>query len=50
MFYTNTNSNNIDFFLYLADSNLILYPTQSSLISDKFAILFDFNLPVMQIN
>ena len=41
---------NIDFFLYLADSNLILYPSQSSLISDYFAILFDFNLPVIQIN
>ena len=50
VFNTNTNSNNIDFFLYLADSNLISYPTQSSLISDHFAILFDFNLPVIQIN
>ena len=48
-FNTNTNSNNI-FFLYLAYSNLISYPTQSSLISDHFAILFDFNLPVIQIN
>ena len=37
-------------FLYLADSNLISYPTQSSLISDHFAILFDLNLPVIQIN
>ena len=42
-------SNNSDFFLYVADSNLILYPTQSSLISDHFAI-FDFNFPVIQIN
>ena len=49
-FNTNTNSNNIDFFLYLVDSNLILYPTQSSLIYDHFSILFDFNLPVIQIN
>ena len=38
------------FVVYLADSNLISYPTQSSLISDHFAILFDFNLTVIQIN
>ena len=38
------------FFKYLADSKLISYPTQSSLISDHFAILFDLNLPVIQIN
>ena len=37
-------------FLYLADSKLISYPTQSSLISYNFAILFDLNLPVIQIN
>ena len=37
-------------FLYLADSKLISYPTQSSLISDQFAILFDLNLPVIHIN
>ena len=37
-------------FLYLADSKLISYPTQSSLISDHFAILFDLNLSVIQIN
>ena len=43
-------SNNIDFFLYLTDSKLISYPTQSYLISDDFAILFDLNLPVIQIN
>ena len=49
-FNTNTNSYNIDFFEYLANSNLISYPTQSSIISDHFAILFDFNLPVIQIN
>ena len=36
-------------FLCLAYSNLISYPTQSSLISDHIAILFDFNLPVIQI-
>ena len=49
VFTTNTKSNNIDF-LYLADSKLMSYPTQSSLISDHFAILFDLNLPVIQIN
>ena len=49
-FTTNTNSNTIDFLLYLADSKLISYPTQSYLISDHFAILFDLNLPVIQIN
>ena len=38
------------FFLYLADSKLISYPTQISLISDQFAILFDLNLPVITIN
>ena len=38
------------FFLYLADFNLISYYTQSSLISDHFAILFNLNLPVTQIN
>ena len=37
-------------FLYLADSKLISYPTQNSLISDHFAILFYLNLPVIQIN
>ena len=37
-------------FLYLADFKLISYPTQSFLISDHFAILFDLNLPVIQIN
>ena len=37
-------------FLYLADSKLISYSTQSSLISDHFSILFDLNLPVIQIN
>ena len=37
-------------FLYLADSKLISYPTQSSLISDHIAILFYLNLPVIQIN
>ena len=37
-------------FLYLADSKLIAYSTQSSLISDHFAILFDLNLQVIQIN
>ena len=47
-FTTNTNSNNIDF--YLADSKLISYPTQSSLISDHFTILFDLKLLVIQIN
>ena len=36
--------------LYLADSKLFSYPTQSFLISDHFAILFDLNLPVIQIN
>ena len=36
--------------LYLADSKLISYPTQSSLISDHFAILFYLNLQVIQIN
>ena len=40
----------LTFFLYLADSKLISYPTQSSLISDHFAILFYLNLPVIQIN
>ena len=40
----------MEFFLYLADSKLISYPTQSSLISDHFAILFYLNLPVIQIN
>ena len=49
-FPTNTNGNTIDLVLTLADSNLISYPTQSSLISDHFAILFDLNLPVSQIN
>ena len=53
-FTTNTivyyNSNTIDFFLYLADSKLISYLTQSSLISDHFAILFYLNLPMIQIN
>ena len=49
-FTTNTNSNNIYFFLYLADPKLISYSTQSSLISDHFSILFDLNLPVIQIN
>ena len=49
-FPTNTNGNTIDLVLSLADSNLISYPTQSSLISDHFAILFDLNLPVSQIN
>ena len=43
-FTTNTNSNNIDSFLYLVDSKLIVYPIQSSLISDHFTILFDLNL------
>ena len=37
-------------FLYLADSKLISYPTQSYPISDHFAILFDLNLPVIRIN
>ena len=52
-FTTNTNSNTIAFFLYIADSKLISYPTQSYLgylIYDHFAILFDLNLPVIQIN
>ena len=49
-FPTNTNGNTIDLVLSLADSNLISYPTQSYLISDHFAILFDLNLPVSQIN
>ena len=48
IFFNNYPNNK--FFLYLADPNLILYPTQSSLISDHFFILFDFNLPVIQIN
>ena len=47
---TNTNGNTIDLVLSLADSNLISYPTQCSLITDHFAILFDLNLPVIQIN
>ena len=37
-------------FLYIADTKLISYPTHSSLIYDHFAILFDLNLPVIQIN
>ena len=49
-FPTNTNGNTIELVLSRADSNLISYPTQSSLISDHYAILFDFNLPVTQIN
>ena len=49
-FTTNTNSNTIEFFLYLADSKLISYPSQSYLISDQFAILFDLNLPVIHMN
>ena len=49
-FPTITNGNTIDLVLSLADSNLISYPTKSSLISDHFAILFDLNLPVTQIN
>ena len=49
-FPTNTNGNTIELFLSLADSNLISYPTQSSLISGHFSILFDLNLPVTQIN
>ena len=39
-FPTNTNCNTIDLVLSFADTNLISYPTQSSLISDHFAILF----------
>ena len=42
-FPTNTNGNTIDFVLFLADSNLISYPTQRYLISDHFAILFELN-------
>ena len=49
-FPTNNNDTTIDLVLSLADSNLISYPTQSSLISDHFAVLFDLNLPVSQIN
>ena len=49
-FPTNTNGNTIDLVLSLADSNLISYHTQSSPIYDHFAILFDLNLPVIQIN
>ena len=49
-FPTNTNGNTIDLVVSLADSNLISYPTQSSLISYHFAILFYLNLPVSQIN
>ena len=49
-FPTNTNGNTIDLVLSLVDSNLISYPTHSSLISDHFSILFDLNLPVSQIN
>ena len=49
-FPTNTNGNTIDLVFSLADSNLISYPTQSPLISDNFAILFNLNLPVSQIN
>ena len=49
-FPTNTNGNTIDLVFSLADSNLISYPTQSSLISDHFAILFDLNLRVSQSN
>ena len=40
---TNTNGNTIDLVFSLADSNLISYPIQSSLISDQFAFLFDLN-------
>ena len=49
-FPTNTNGNTIYLVLSLTDFNLISYPTQSSLISDHFAILFDLNLPVSLIN
>ena len=49
-FPTNTNVNIIDLVLSLADSNLISYPIQMSLMSDHFTILFDLNLPVTQIN
>ena len=49
-FTNNTNSNNIYFFLYLADSKLISYPTQSYLISDHSVILFGLNFPVITIN
>ena len=49
-FPINTNGNTIDLVFSLADSNLISYPTLSSLISDHFANLFDLNLPVTQIN
>ena len=45
-----TNGNTIDLVLSIADSNLIPYLTQSSLISDHFAILFDLNLPVTKSN
>ena len=48
-FTTNTNGN-VELVVSLADSNLISYPTQSSLISYHFAILFDLNLPLLQIN
>ena len=36
--------------MYLADFKLISYPTQSFRIYDRFAILFDLNLSVIQIN
>ena len=41
-FPTNINCNNNNLVLSLADSNLISYSIQSSLISDHFAILFYF--------
>ena len=50
MFPINTNGNNIYLVLSLADCNLISYPNQSSLISYHFAILFDLNFPIIQIN
>ena len=48
-FPTNNNDNTIDLFLSFL-FNIISNPIQSSLISDHFAILFDLNLPMTQIN
>ena len=38
-FPTNSNGNNIDLVLSLADSNLISYPPQSSLITLPFYLI-----------
>ena len=46
-FPTISNGNIIDLVLSPSDSNLISSPTQSTLISDHFAILFDLQLSVV---